>query len=274
MSAKDVLGDKCKAFEMAEAGRAAMPGLPLLVRLDGRAFHTFTRGLERPFSAPFITCMVETTKHLVGEFHAAVGYTQSDEITLLWSGRAGLPFSGRWQKLTSVLAGSASARFAQLVPQHLPAKAHAVPCFDARAWQVPTPGDALDVFVWREDDATKNSVAMAAQSVCSARELHGQGRADQLDMLHARGINWNEYPAAFKRGSYVKRLAIERVLTDEERARIPEKHRPAIAQAVMRTHVAVLGMPPIRKVGNALAVLFDDAAPEARTATAPIEVTP
>lgn len=84
MSSKDALGDRCKRFEAAEAGRRAMPGIPLLARLDGRAFHTFTRGLNRPFDERFGRCMVETARTLVDNLHALVAYTQSDEITLIW----------------------------------------------------------------------------------------------------------------------------------------------------------------------------------------------
>src|SRR5437868_6317488 len=114
---QDTLGDRCKRFEMAEAGRKAMPGLPVLARLDGRAFHTFTRGLLRPYDTRMTHCMVETTRFLIEQLEACIGYTQSDEITLAWYEPPGsttaYPFDGRFQKLTSVLAGLASARFCQ-----------------------------------------------------------------------------------------------------------------------------------------------------------------
>lgn len=256
----DGLGDRCKAFEMAEAGRKAMLGLPLLVRLDGRAFHTFCRGLARPFDQRLSFCMQSTAAALVEEFHATTGYTQSDEITLAWiteeGSRAQLPFDGRYQKLCSVLAGFASATFARLVPGCLPEKNSATPCFDARAWQVPTPADALEVFFWREDDAVKNSVQMAARAVVSHKELDGKGRKDQLDILHAKGIRWNDYPAFFKRGSYFRRVTRARTLTEEERAAIPEAHRPAVGETFLRSSVEALDIGPIRREPDALRILF------------------
>lgn len=255
----DALGDRCKSYEMAEAGRKAMVGLPLLVRLDGRAFHTFTRGLDRPFDQRFSDCMQETTRALVGEFHPAVGYTQSDEITLAWSlpvGRSEYPFGGRYQKLCSVLSGFASASFARMVLRLLPGKADAVPHFDARAWQVPTLAEALDVFYWREDDAVKNSVQMAARSVASHKQLDGKGRKDQLDILHVAGIRWNDYPAHFKRGVYFRRVTHERTLTEYERQRIPEAHRPEPGQAFLRTSVEALRIGPLRREADPAAVLF------------------
>lgn len=244
----DDLGDRMKLLEMAEAGRKAMPGLPVMARLDGRAFHAYTRGMQRPFDAGMLACMRETMRALVEEFHAALGYTQSDEITLVW--REPDLFDGRWQKLTSVLAGYASATFVRIADRVFPEKHRHTPCFDCRVWQVPNAATAIDVFAWREHDAVKNSVQMAAQSVCSHRELHGQGRADQMEMLHARGINWNDYPVHFKRGIYAQRQTVQRALTDEELTAIPEAHRPPADQAFTRGFIAVLDLPPIRQVPN------------------------
>lgn len=268
LSTPDGLGDRCKSFEMTEAGKKAMPGLPLLVRLDGRAFHSYARGLARPFDERLSACMQDTTRGLIEEFHPLVGYTQSDEITLAWYSRpdskAQLPFDGRFQKLCSVLAGFASAYFARMAIVALPEKTSCVPCFDARAWQVPTLNDALEVFYWREDDAAKNSVQMAARTIASHKQLDGKGRKDQLDLLHAAGIHWNDYPAFFKRGVYLRRITRARTLTIEERERIPEAHRPAADATFPRSAVEVLKVGPIRREHHALELLFGDTASDDR----------
>lgn len=254
------IGDRCKAYEAAETERKAMRGIPLMARLDGKAFHTFTRGLERPYDERMSHCMVETTKYLVDKMHARVGYTQSDEITLMWweeeQGPAQFPFDGKFHKLTSVLAGMASAKFTKMVQETLPNKANAVPCFDCRVWQVPTLNAAVEVFVWREDDAVKNSISAAAQSVYSHKELLGKHSGQQQEMLFQRGINWNDYPAFFKRGTYVQRKTSAKFLTEQELAKIPAKHRPAADEPVVRSSVVELGMPPIRKVLNIWEVLL------------------
>ena len=261
----DGLGDRCKDLEQREAGRAAMRGLPLLARLDGRAFHTFTRGLTRPYDPAMSRCMIETARTLVEETQARVAYTQSDEITLAWYEPADAAttylFDGRWQKLGSVLAGLASARFNQLVAEHLPAKAALLPHFDCRLWQVPTLADALDVFVWRESDAVKNSISMAASALYSDRELHGQDSAAKQELLFQRGVNWNDYPAFFKRGTYLARRTVQREISEDERLRIPEPHRPAPATRVTRSQVVELDLPPIRRIVNATEVLFGGAEP-------------
>jgi tRNA(His) 5'-end guanylyltransferase len=265
---KMTLGDRCKALESAEADRRAMPALPLLARLDGRAFHTFTRGLPRPYDERLTRCLIETTAHLVGSFEARVGYTQSDEITLLWweperqVGR--YPFDGRYQKLASVLAGSASAFFARIVAEAIPQKRSELPCFDGRVWQVPTLDDALEVFVWREDDATKNSISMAASAFYSTEELEGVVSSEKHDLLHRKGVNWNDYPSSFKRGTYVQRRTMQRALSEADRLRIPEPHRPAPGHLFERSEVVALDLPPIRRVGNALEVLLNGATPTTR----------
>lgn len=268
--ANDGLGDRCKRFEQAEADRRAMRGLPLLARLDGRAFHTFTQDLRRPYDPAMSRCMVETTRYLVQETSALVGYTQSDEVTLAWyepvQAAKGYAFEGRFQKLTSVLAGMASARFAQLGAEMLPAKANAVPHFDCRVWQVPTLAEAADVFVWREDDATKNSITMAAGAFYGERELFGKTSAEKQELLFVKGVNWNDYPPFFKRGTYLARRPFERQLSPEERERIPEAHRPPPEKMFIRHSVVELALPPVRRVANLEAVLFGAAEPAARSA--------
>lgn len=248
---------------MAEAGRRAMRGLPLMARLDGRAFHTFTRGMTRPYEHGMSMSMIETTRYLVQEMMALVGYTQSDEITLAWyepsSSLNDYAFDGRFQKIASVLAGMASARFGQLVAQHLPSKAGETPHFDCRVWQVPTLQDAAEVFVWREDDATKNSISMAACAYYADRELDGKSSGDKQELLFQKGVNWNDYPPFFKRGTYLQRRTFDRALSDEERARIPEAHRPAAGATFKRSQVVELELPPVRKIANLTAVLFERA---------------
>lgn len=264
----DTLGDRCKGYETVEAGRRAVRGQPLMARLDGRAFHTFTRGLRRPYDEGMSRCMIETARTLVQESNALVAYTQSDEITLAWSEAADslseYVFDGRFQKLASVLAGLASARFNQLLPHYLPGKAAELPHFDCRVWQVPALADALDVFVWREDDAIKNSITMAALACHGNRELQGKDSSVKLEMMRAKGVDWSAYPAFFQRGTYLQRRASERTLTDEERARIPEAHRPPPEATFTRQAVVELALAPVRQVGNLGAVLFERADPQPR----------
>jgi len=264
----DDLGDRMKDLEMQEAGRKALPGIPLIARLDGRAFHTFTRQMKRPYDTLMVAAMEKTTKMLVQEFKPIIGYTQSDEITLVFPNPETL-FGGRFQKLHSTLAGYASAVFARIALVNSVNRAfnwpRSVPSFDCRVWQVPSLVTALDVLIWREDDATKNSVAMLAQSKFSHKDLQNKGRGDMLDMLKGTGVMWNDQPTHFKRGIYVKHRVVQRPLTGHERLAIPEAHRPAEGTLVNRGEVYVLDLPPIRGIDREEAInrlFFKDPVPE------------
>lgn len=256
------MGDRQKAFEVIEAGRRLVPGVPAIVRLDGRAFHTFTRGLLRPYDERLSRSMIETTKFLVKETHASVGYTQSDEISLAFpniDSKSEMMFNGKVQKLCSVLASLATAKFNFEIAQRIPEKAHCLPVFDARVWSLPNLDTAAEYFRWREADATRNSLTMAAHAYYGHKELHKVGHKEKHDMLHAKGINWNDYPAFFKRGVYVRRESMLRELTPEELSKIPEKHRPV--GPVHRTVLSELDLPPFDRIANMKDVLFLGAQP-------------
>ena len=253
----DPLGDAMKVFELGEAGRKAFPGIPLLARLDGRAFHTFTRGLHRPFGEFFTDTMDHCCIELVREFRASIGYVQSDEISLLFP-RPEILFGGRFQKLHSVLAGFCSATFTRAWMNGGEDIDGAPPHFDCRVWQVPDRETALKVFYWREDDAIKNSIQAVARSLYSHKELHEKNSGQLQDLIHDKGQNWNNYPARQKRGGYYSRRVVERPIEEEDRLAIPEKHRPAPGTIVKRMVVEALDLPPIRrlKTSEALEILF------------------
>lgn len=251
------MGDRHKAFEAREANVRLMPGLPVIARLDGRAFHTFTRGMARPYDERMSRAMIATTKYLVENTHAAIGYTQSDEITLAFpngDSSKEMLFDGRVQKLCSILAAMATAKFNQVIAETMPEKAHMLPLFDARVFAYPTLALAAENLLWRETDATRNSLTMAAHAHYSHKELHKAGYAKKHEMLFAKGVNWNDYPAFFKRGTYVRRETVLKHLTEEEMARIPEKHRPQ--GPVMRSEVQELDLPPLARVSNPIEALF------------------
>ena len=251
---QDSLGDRMKLYEGIEGDRKLIPGLPVCVRLDGRSFHSFAKGLRRPYDARLSNMMVETTKTLVDESHATIGYTQSDEISLLYIPVENQPvnfFGGRVQKLVSVLASIATAKFNELRIKELPEKKK-MATFDCRVWCAPNVDEAINALRWREWDATKNSISMAASSYYPHTELQGKNGADKQDMLMAKGINWNDYPAFFKRGTYVRRVTTTRMLSDAEFDVLPPKHRARVfgIRDVVRSSVDAISMPPVSKIAN------------------------
>ncbi len=260
---KDDLGDRMKAYERRETDRAFLPMLPVYARIDGRCFSSFTRGMKRPFDVGMVEAMIDTTRYLIEQTHARIGYTQSDEISLVWltdDPKSEMFFRGKVQKMASVLAGMATAAFTRAVVNGpLAAFADRMPHFDARVFQLPTKAEAANAVLWRELDATKNAVSMAARHYYSAKELHGKSGSEMQEMLFARGANFNDYPAFFKRGTFLRRVTGERELTGGELARIPEAHRPARGQLVTRSWIAALDMPRFASVANREAVIFEGA---------------
>jgi tRNA(His) guanylyltransferase len=261
---KDSFGDRMKMYEGMEANRILLPGLPVCVRLDGRAFHTFTRGLERPYDERLSCMMIETTKRLVDDTHALIGYTQSDEISLIYAPAVTseeLLFGGRVSKLTSTLASIATAHFNELRRELLPNKGIAT--FDCRVWTVPSKEEAVNSLLWREQDATKNSISMAASAYYSHKELQGKSGSQKQELLFQKGINWNEYPVFFKRGTYVKRVVTSRKLTTYELNDLPEKHQARLNPDMefTRSTVTAFNMPIFGKVTNRVGVVFDNEMP-------------
>lgn len=229
-STTDAFGDRMKSYEQATTARVAFKGQPIIARLDGKSFHTFTKGLKRPYDERLSRLMVDITKTLVDRFGATCGYTQSDEITLVWFIQVGAkqeyPFNGRFQKFDSVLASMASAYMNKHMASYLPEKVDTMPVFDCRTFVVPTPREACNAILWRQQDATKNAISMAAQSVFSHKQLQGKSGPEMQEMLFWKGINFNDYPYFFKRGTFVRRVKEARVLTEEQLLQIPEQYRP------------------------------------------------
>lgn len=263
----DNLGERMKSYERVEAGRRFLPLLPICARIDGRSFSKFTKGLERPYDKHFTDLMCATTTYLVEETQANIGYTQSDEISLVWYSsehKSQIFFDGRIQKMTSTLAAMTTVYFYKHLARYLPQKAEQLPVFDCRVWQVPTLEEAANTFLWRELDATKNSICMAARHYYSHQEVHGKTGEEMQEMLWQKGVNWNDYPAFFKRGTFIQKRSVFRQFTTEEIGMLPPKHaaRNTPELTVERAETQRIEMPPFSKVVNRVAVIFEGASPE------------
>lgn len=224
---KDDFGDRMKGYEGAEAMRKLMPLLPIMVRLDGRAFHTFTRGMARPYDHEFHGLMCETTMHLVKETNAVLGYTQSDEISLviLPQGKAEPYFGGRIQKICSILAASCSVKFNWELSRVYPDLGDKFPIFDARVWNVPNLLEAANTILWRHQDAVKNSISMAAHAYLGHKKVQGlNGEEKKRLLLSEKNIRWEDYSETSKHGCLILKKTIETPFTTEEIEKLPLKH--------------------------------------------------
>lgn len=265
MPLNDELGDRIKSYEAHETSRLFLPMLPIYARLDGRSFHSFTKHMERPFDVNMHSAMSNTLQYLVEETGATVGYTQSDEISLGWYNPdlgSEMFFNRKIFKLSSVLAGMASAKFNHSAMNFWPETTmKKCPAFDCRVFQVPNVSELANCFLWRELDAAKNSITMAAQSFYSHRELHGKNGLEKNEMLLRKGVDFNSYPDWAKRGVFAQRVTKETLLSDEIRMKIPEAKRPPVGQMVTRSSVNVFALPPLLTISNREAVLFSTEEP-------------
>ena len=218
----DNLGDRMKAF-YEDRYRIFIPRRTnVLIRIDGKAFHTYTKGLKRPHDIGLSDDMDATTKYLCENIQGAkFGYVQSDEISILISDYKDITtdawFDNNLQKMCSIAASMATAKFNQLrlirqglewkekgydetlPPENI--KNMKLATFDARVFVIPEQEEVVNYFIWRQQDATRNSISMAAQSMFSHKTLHGKSSTEMQDMMMLeKSTNWNDYSVRFKRG--------------------------------------------------------------------------
>ena len=182
---------------------------PVILRVDGRAFHTFTRGFATPFDQMMHNAMVATATALVQEIQGAkVAYGQSDEISVLLTDYDTLQtdawFGYNIQKMVSIAASVATIAFNESIGGYPEYGTYRKPAqFDARVFSLPKE-EVVNYFVWRQQDATRNSIQMVARTHFSHKQCHKKNVSDLQDMLMEKGINWNNTPTHFKRGFCVK----------------------------------------------------------------------
>lgn len=216
---------------------------PVVVRLEGVCFHTFTKGLKKPFDDIFVKTMQETMKYLCENIQGCVlGYTQSDEISLVLTDYAELTtdawFGNNLQKMCSVSASMATLAFnkffsgrvqefmydccddlgGQVIPEKKNEYDNAAKVyfnkfnaamFDSRVFTIPKE-EVCNYLIWRQQDATRNSIQSVGQANFSQKELHGKSCNNIQDMLMLqKSINWNDYSTTLKRGSCCIKTVIQ-----------------------------------------------------------------
>lgn len=265
---KDAMGTRMKFYESFETERRLMPLLPCIARMDGICFHSFCRKLKRPYDERLSALMIQLTIELAKEFNVNAAYTQSDEISLGWNiedYESEMFCNGRILKLNSHLASKTSVKFNRLLPDFLPEKAKDEAYFDARIMNLPNTVEAANMFLWREFDATRNSIQMAGQAYFSHKQLHGKNGSMIQEMLFQKEkINWNDYPEYFRRGTYVLQRTKKDELTKEDLEKLPPKHHARTNPELVKERrvYEVVRMPLFSKIVNRERVLFYNEEPK------------
>jgi tRNA(His) 5'-end guanylyltransferase len=238
---KDQLGDRMKDFYEDRTRYKLARRTNTIIRIDGKAFHTYTKGLERPFDAGLMEDMNMTTEYLCQNIQGAkFGYVQSDEISILITDYDDLTthawFDGNLQKMASIAASFATAKFNQLrmarscwegndVEGYLDADdlgKFKLAMFDARVFQIPYQEEVINYFIWRQQDATRNSISSVAQSLYSHKDLNGKKTDEMQEMIFQKGINWNDYSPREKRGALIRKVE-RKFVRKEATANVSEK---------------------------------------------------
>ena len=214
----DSLGDRIKS-NYEDRTRSFLPRRTYtVIRIDGKAFHTYTRGLEKPFDMDLIKDMDETACFLCKNIQGAkLAFVQSDEISILLTDFDNIStcayFDGNIQKIASVSASLATAKFNQLrilkavdsdYEDYFNVVQNAkLAMFDARVFTIPQFEEVKNYFIWRQQDTVRNSISSVAQSLYSSKELHGKNTNDMQEMCFQKGINWNNFLPKLKRGRLI-----------------------------------------------------------------------
>lgn len=201
----DNLGDRMKRNYEDRAKTYLPRRTNTIIRVDGKAFHTFTKNCKRPFDDILIEAMDITAYHVALELQGCkLAYVQSDEISFLLTDYDSLQtdawFNGNVQKICSVAASTTSSLFNWF---YRPAGRPAI--FDARVFTIPELSEVSNYFLWRSNDATRNSISMVAQSLYSHSELQYKSCNEMQEMIFQKGTNWNDISPRKKHGGLVIR---------------------------------------------------------------------
>ena len=226
---KTTLGDRMKNNYENISRYYLTRRMPVIIRVDGRSFHTFTKGFKKPFDDVLVKTMQDTMKYLCENVQGCVlGYTQSDEISLVLTDYAELTtdawFGNNLQKMCSISASMATLAFNKAFTRNISKQSKRFyteyleekdasyietleiamskgAMFDSRVFTIPKE-EVCNYLIWRQQDATRNSIQSVGQANFSQKELHGKSCNNIQDMLMTqKGINWNDYSTTLKRGS-------------------------------------------------------------------------
>ena len=257
------LSDRMKDYEVRQ--RSYLPRRSAaVIRIDGKAFHSYTKGLQKPFDTDLFDAMAETAKYLCENIQGAkIAYMQSDEISVLVTDyddiRTDAWFDYQVEKMVSVASSLATTKFLHERVKQLLEKSSEIgfvsamdriqkmklPAFDARVFSLPCPEEVVNYFLWRQQDAERNSIQALAQAHFSHKELHKKNTSQMQDMLHTKGINWNDCHTRQKRGITIVRAELPRLV--EGKASDKKFADSDVKDAIRRSWVIDNEMPIVSK---------------------------
>lgn len=189
MSKEDLLGQRMKE-QYEDRYRIMLPRRTyVIIRVDGKAFHTLTKRYSKPFDITILDAMERIALNMCNHIHGAkFAFVQSDEVSVLLTDfekpETTAWFDNNLQKLVSVSASIATREFNNRTGEDA--------LFDSRAFIIPDPVEVENYFIWRQKDARRNSIQRVAQGYYSIKDLHGKDQQQQLNMLLTQEVNWED----------------------------------------------------------------------------------
>lgn len=216
----DEFGDRMKQYEKVYTQQRIGINDYLCVRIDGKGFSKFTRGFEKPFDQNLSNAMIRTASAILKETHAAIAYTQSDEMTFIYKPSEKATeymFGGKVSKINSVLASMATAHFNKIISEYVLYNSDDGTCgtidklayFDCRAWAVPSIIEASNVLLWRAQDAKKNSVSAMCRWTAGHKKMKDLNQVQMIVLMQKDGHNWHALENKWKYGTFIKNKQIE-----------------------------------------------------------------
>lgn len=243
---KDSLGERIKN-NYENRTRFMLPRRTYtIIRLDGKAFHTFTKQFKRPYDEDFMKMMDETAIALCGQIQGTkLAYVQSDEITLVLTDFEQFTtdawFDGNIQKIASVSASIATTAFnssylgfllsnsddsnKNIIVDNLLSQKQKLANFDSRVFSLSDYEEVINTLIWRQRDAIKNAIQSLAQSQFSSKELHGKNTSTLQTMLLHKNIDFEQQPVGFQRGRFIQKISCNVPESDNNGKKIPEHTR-------------------------------------------------
>lgn len=230
----DEYGNRMKSYERESESTLDL-SKPIVARIDGKRFSKFTKGMLKPFDHRMTECMANTTLALMENLHADIGYTQSDEITLVflpkkYNNKVVIPFDGRIQKCSSIFAAIATANFIReydfvresveelkegspfYIEGASPFKHGVTPYFDCRVFNAPSAGEASNVVLWRVQDAIKNSISCAYRWTLGHKSMQNLSGKEMVAGMEANGIDFhNVFHETIRSGIMYRRVPETRI---------------------------------------------------------------
>ena len=225
------LGDRIKAYEHQFTDYTIDPTIPFIARVDGKAFHTYTKKMDKPFDLRFIKAMCKTAKKLTETFSPVLTYVQSDEITLLFKPATETFLSGKLSKMNSIIASTATYWFSQFIDPNTPTVG--LPLFDCRVFNIPDEWEAVNALRFRYRDAVRNAVSAAARYKHGHSKCVGKNTDEKLEMI---GFDWDKYPRNARYGAFYHRVNVEKPV-DVDRSKLPPEVVKNIPETCIRTEI-------------------------------------